>query len=158
MTSHPPFGGAKLGLLWQDSVVVILRDDRPDIPWPGHWDFPGGGREGDETPAHCVLRELREELGLILSPDRLTHASYHASTASTVPSWFFLARLEADELADLTLGEEGQTWQVMAVADYLQDRLRISHLAERLAQALGLPAGASSGPDNPQGAIRSMPR
>ena len=59
-----PFLGAKLALLVGDRIVTILRDDIPTIPWPGHWDLPGGGREGDETPETCVLRELEEELAI----------------------------------------------------------------------------------------------
>ena len=60
------FVGAKLALFLGDHLAVILRDDRPDIPWPGRLDLPGGGRDGDENPQDCVLRETREELGLAL--------------------------------------------------------------------------------------------
>ena len=44
------FIGAKLALFIGADLLTILRDDRPDIPFPGHWDFPGGGREGGESP------------------------------------------------------------------------------------------------------------
>ena len=67
-TDHTSFGGAKLILLIGGQLLVIRRDDRPDILWPGHLDFPGGGREGAETAEACVLRETEEELGLRLSP------------------------------------------------------------------------------------------
>ncbi|BFO09017.1 hypothetical protein GGER_15270 [Serratia rubidaea] len=40
------FGGAKIALLHQGQVLVYRRDCRDDIPWPGQWDLPGGGREG----------------------------------------------------------------------------------------------------------------
>jgi len=65
------FSGAKLALFLGVDLLVILRDDRPDIPYPGHWDFPGGGREGQETPEACALRETREEVGLVLRPSEL---------------------------------------------------------------------------------------
>jgi ADP-ribose pyrophosphatase YjhB (NUDIX family) len=35
---------------------------------PG-WDLPGGMAEANESPTDCVRRELREELGINVSPD-----------------------------------------------------------------------------------------
>ena len=31
------------------------------------WDLPGGGVEADETPQACIVREMREEIGLQLA-------------------------------------------------------------------------------------------
>jgi 8-oxo-dGTP diphosphatase len=59
-----PFVGCKLALLDGERVLVYTRDDRPDIQFPGMLDLPGGGREGNESPEDCVLRELEEEFGL----------------------------------------------------------------------------------------------
>ena len=56
-----PFLGAKLAILVGDRIITILRDDIPTIPWPGHWDLPGGAREGAETPEETVLRELKAD-------------------------------------------------------------------------------------------------
>lgn len=44
--------------------ALQLRDDRPDIPSPGHWALFGGSVDGDETPAAAVRREIHEELAL----------------------------------------------------------------------------------------------
>lgn len=38
------FGGAKLILFIGKQIVVLRRDQKPDIPWPGRLDLPGGGR------------------------------------------------------------------------------------------------------------------
>ena len=36
------FIGSKVALLCDDKVLTILRDDKPTIPYPNHWDLPGG--------------------------------------------------------------------------------------------------------------------
>lgn len=43
------------------------RDDRPSIPWPGHWGLFGGSIEPGEAPDVAVAREIMEELGLAAS-------------------------------------------------------------------------------------------
>jgi 8-oxo-dGTP diphosphatase len=40
------FVGAKAALVCNGAVLTYLRDDHEGLPWPAHWDLPGGGREG----------------------------------------------------------------------------------------------------------------
>ena len=47
-------------------VLVIRRQDN------GAWQLPGGVLELDETPEAGVCREVREETGVDVRPDRLT--------------------------------------------------------------------------------------
>ncbi len=47
-------------------VLLFLRDNRPDIPYPDTWDVPGGHVEDMETPEQCIIREMREEMGIEL--------------------------------------------------------------------------------------------
>lgn len=43
----------------------ILIGQRPEgKPLAGYWEFPGGKRESGETIEECLVRELREELGI----------------------------------------------------------------------------------------------
>ncbi len=51
----------------QGRVLLQLRDDRPDIMFPGHWGITGGAAEDGETPEQAALREVREETGLDLA-------------------------------------------------------------------------------------------
>jgi 8-oxo-dGTP diphosphatase len=50
----------------QGRLLVYLRDDKPDIPFPSHWDFFGGHLEEGETPEGALVREVKEELGVDL--------------------------------------------------------------------------------------------
>jgi 8-oxo-dGTP diphosphatase len=50
----------------QKQILLFLRDDLPTIPYPDTWDVPGGHVEEAETPAQCIVREMKEEMGLDL--------------------------------------------------------------------------------------------
>ena len=124
------FSGAKLALFLGADLLVILRDDKPDIPYPGHWDLPGGGREGQETPQECALRETREEVGLILQPVQLVWAREYQRPRGQV--WFFAAHLPAEASARIIFGSEGQKWRLMPPQTYCAHPLAVPHFAEQL--------------------------
>jgi 8-oxo-dGTP diphosphatase len=114
------FVGAKAALFCDGQVLTYLRDTHPGLPWPGHWDLPGGGREGDETPEDCLLREFHEEFGLRLSPQRLIWRRVLPSiTGNSQASVFFGGWLSVEEVAEVHFGDEGQEWRLMDVADFL---------------------------------------
>jgi 8-oxo-dGTP diphosphatase len=46
-----------------ERVLLFLRDDKSDIPYPGCWDILGGHVEDGETPEECIVREMAEEIG-----------------------------------------------------------------------------------------------
>jgi 8-oxo-dGTP diphosphatase len=48
-------------------ILLYLRDNKPDIPFPNHWDLIGGHVEEGETPEEALLREVKEELGIDLT-------------------------------------------------------------------------------------------
>lgn len=125
-----PFNGAKLVLTCGGGLLVLLRDDNPTIPWPGHWDLPGGGREGDESPLGCALRELFEETGLRLAPERLRGEALPSVSRPGRLSWVFRAELSVDEVAAVRLGGEGQELRLMPLAAYLAHPRAIPHFRE----------------------------
>jgi ADP-ribose pyrophosphatase YjhB (NUDIX family) len=52
-------------------LLLILRGHEPGA---GLWSLPGGRVEAGETDEAAVIREIREETGLIVSPGRLVGA------------------------------------------------------------------------------------
>lgn len=57
--------------------VIIICEDKvllvKDWLGDGLWDFPGGGLKGNETLDEAAVREVREEVGIILSPKELVN-------------------------------------------------------------------------------------
>ena len=136
------FSGTKLVLLIGDRLATILRDDIKGLPWPGYWDLPGGGREGAESPAQCVLRETREELGLDLRPaDLIWKKPVPSRSHPGQESWFFAAHLPAGAARGIVLGDEGQEWRLVAPQWFIDNPKAVTHfrpVVREAVAALGL--------------------
>lgn len=50
-----------------NEILLLLRDNIPQIKYPNMWDIPGGNVENDETPEECITREIKEEFGIIIT-------------------------------------------------------------------------------------------
>ena len=106
------------GVIIRDDEVVLLRNERDE------WELPGGKLELSESPEQCLAREIGEELGLSVVPERLidawvytiargvhvlvlTYACAESSRAEAVAShehkelrWFPLARIDTLAMPD----------------------------------------------------------
>lgn len=74
----------------------------------GLWEFPGGKREPGETFEDCLVRELREELGIEVSLGRAFAEITHDYPGKTVHLKFFLCRLAKGE--PRTIGCAAYEW------------------------------------------------
>ncbi len=58
-----------------DQVLVTQRSDW--MPHPLKWEFPGGKLQSGEAPERCVVREIREELGINIHARELLPSVRH---------------------------------------------------------------------------------
>lgn len=131
------FSGTKIALVCETSLIAYLRDQKEGIPFPGMWDLPGGGREGDEDPIACALREVAEEFGLQIGSERVRKLTrYESSSPDGMDTYFCIAQVGLDEIELVQFGEEGQRWSLMAIDAFIAHENAIPHLQKRLAQLL----------------------
>lgn len=67
----------------KNEVLLLLRDNKTNIPFPNMWDIIGGGIEVNELPEEALRREINEELGIsnlgevelfkVFTSEKITH-------------------------------------------------------------------------------------
>jgi 8-oxo-dGTP diphosphatase len=76
-----------------DRVLITQRSDR--MPHPLKWEFPGGKLLPGETPEICLVREIREELGLEIDVLQLLPTVRHAYPEHTIKLIPFICTIRA---------------------------------------------------------------
>ena len=115
------FHGVKVAVLVEDKLLMHLRDSKPGLFNANMWDFPGGGREGGETPVECALREINEEFGIVLAPESIIWKKvYPAQKDPNQKAYFMVARIPEELLSTITL-TEGQKWRVFTQEKFFED-------------------------------------
>ena len=86
-----------------DVVVGVITDDqdrvliqqRPDGPFAGQWEFPGGKREAGESYFDALVRELREENGIdVRRSSPLIHITHRYPDRAVSLNTFFIDRYD----------------------------------------------------------------
>jgi len=104
-----------VAILLKANGEFLLASRPQGKPWAGWWEFPGGKVEASETPEYALVRELKEELGIVATfiqpwlQRRFDYPETHDSPAKTVHLHFFFVTEWQGELNP----HEGQelSWQ-----------------------------------------------
>lgn len=68
---------AVLGIIRRDGRLVVIQRAK-NVPVPLAWCFPGGHIEEGETQAEALVREMHEELNIVVEPgERLMTQTKH---------------------------------------------------------------------------------
>jgi mutator protein MutT len=84
------------GLIFRGGKLLITQR-HAGAHLGGLWEFPGGKREDGETFEECLVRELREELGIEVEVGGLLESLTHAYPEKTVVLKFFRCRWKQNE-------------------------------------------------------------
>ncbi|MEG4013011.1 MULTISPECIES: NUDIX hydrolase [unclassified Microcoleus] len=103
-----------VAILYRDGKFLCqLRDDVPNIRYPGHWALFGGHLEPGETPEVAVIRELQEEISYAAPPRSIS--LFCCDVEGDVVRHVFHGQLSAD-VKDLVL-LEGWDMQLLTAQD-----------------------------------------
>jgi 8-oxo-dGTP diphosphatase len=128
------------------SAVVILEDDEEralvvKANYKSHWTFPGGMIDAGETPKQAAVREVAEEVGLMIDPNDVVFAwmaARHSIVADTY-QFIFKSRLHPGMTNHVILqASEIDDWRLVSKADVLSQN-------EHYAKAVTLWANGSEG-------------
>lgn len=63
---------------------ILVARRAPDQHLAGLWEFPGGKLENDESPQHCIVRELAEEMSIHVVPGEILIESLFVYPGGTI--------------------------------------------------------------------------
>lgn len=90
---------------------LLLQQALPHKRHAGQWEFPGGKVENEEIPRLALMREVAEELGLVLSVDALEPSGFAEEPARDGRPALVLFLYTCTAWTGEPQGREGQQWE-----------------------------------------------
>lgn len=91
-------------IIYDHKLLLMLRDDKPDLPAANTWSVIGGRREGNETPEQTVIRETKEETNISLTTIQFLQSTNSEGRTSEA----FVSYITKEQFESIKLGDEGQ--------------------------------------------------
>jgi 8-oxo-dGTP diphosphatase len=82
-----------------DGERVLATQRSEEMPHPLKWEFPGGKLKPGETPENCIIREIREELGVEITVLQLLPSVKHAYSTNHIKLIPFICRIKGGEIS-----------------------------------------------------------
>jgi mutator protein MutT len=96
MPTEPRPIDVSAALIFHDGKLLITQR-QAGSHLGGLWEFPGGKREAQETFEECLVREIREELGMEIGVGELFEEVTHTYETKTVHLKFFICQWRRGE-------------------------------------------------------------
>lgn len=80
------------GIIERDDGALLIARRPPGAWMEGYWEFPGGKLEEGETPEAGLAREIREELSVDATVEKIFHVKVHAYPEFSVLLLFYRCR------------------------------------------------------------------
>ena len=108
------------GLVYIGDKLLVYRRDYNTDKYPGCIDFPGGGKDGDETPFENYKREISEEFSINVDEDDIVYVRQYPSVSKKDKHVYFpVAKLETKAEGEIALGDEGLEFSLISEDEYL---------------------------------------
>jgi mutator protein MutT len=75
MTEKPTIE-ASVAVIEKDGKILISKRLKKS-PLGSCWEFPGGKLESGETPEECAVREVQEEVGIVVQPQKILDSLWY---------------------------------------------------------------------------------
>lgn len=81
-----------------DGSKVLVTQRSEHMAHPLKWEFPGGKLKEGETPERCIIREIREELGVEIEVQQLLPSVRHTYAKKSIKLIPFICRIKSGEI------------------------------------------------------------